>query len=131
MIANCAVSFASLGLPIKKLKIPNIDTHPGYEITCTEIINHYFFYCEFCATTKCIAWASMDGGDSNNTEVNAAAIHEIHAFIAIVFLRVKLGWVTVGSHRCSRGICVRVAYVPPDGLIANRFTQGTVFDGGI
>jgi hypothetical protein len=51
----------------------------------------------------------MDGSDSNNTEVNDSAIHEIHAFIVIVFLRGKLVWVTVGSHRCLRGTCVCVA----------------------
>jgi hypothetical protein len=73
----------------------------------------------------------MDGGDSNNAEVNVATIHEIHAFFVIVFLRVKLVWVTVGSHRCSRGRCVGASLaMPPDGLIANRLIQSKVFDAG-
>jgi hypothetical protein len=67
----------------------NIDTHPIYEITCTEIMSHYFSYRKLHPTIKCIAWASMDGSDSNNGEVNAATIHEIHTFIVIVFLRMK------------------------------------------
>jgi uncharacterized protein (DUF433 family) len=46
----------------------------------------------------------MDGSDSNSTEINATTIHENHALIVIVFLRVKLVWVTVGSHRYSRGV---------------------------
>lgn len=46
----------------------------------------------------------MDGSDSNNTEVNITTIHVAHAFVVIIFLRVKVVWVTVGSCRCAGGV---------------------------
>jgi hypothetical protein len=71
----------------------------------------------------------MDGSDSNITGVDAAATHEIHAFIVIVFLRGKFVWVTVGSHRCSLRMCVCVARNAAR-WIANCIVQSTVFDAG-
>jgi uncharacterized protein (DUF433 family) len=47
---------------------------------------------------------SIDGSDSNSTEANAVTNHAIHVFIVILFLRIKLVWVTVGSNRYTRRV---------------------------
>jgi hypothetical protein len=110
LIADCAISFTSLGLPIKKTTTTNVDTNLSGKITCRESINHCFLFGKFHSPTKCIACAPIAGNDSNDTQIHAATIHAIHVFIVVLFLRVISASVTVASYRCvSRKLCVRFA----------------------